>query len=144
LGRNRQTAILDLLEDWRDGRIKLAVIAILLAYRRIRPELFAEGGYKPLIATGPRADQILVFARCHEEDALVVAASRFPVRSEKDRDWTGTEIPRPRAAVDKTCWHDLFGGRVVERRGVGASVEAVLRSMPVAGLIPHHSGHRGT
>jgi maltooligosyltrehalose synthase len=62
LGRNRQTAILDLLEDWRDGRIKLAVIAILLAYRRTRPELFAEGGYKPPIATGPRAGQKIIMS----------------------------------------------------------------------------------
>jgi (1->4)-alpha-D-glucan 1-alpha-D-glucosylmutase len=143
LGRDRRTAILDLLEDWRDGRVKLAIIATLLAYRRVRQELFAKGGYEPLIATGPRADQIFGFARCHEGDTLVVVVSRFPVRCEDDRDWTGTEIHWPRPAGDETHWRDLFGGRVVERRGVGACVAAVLGRMPAAVLIPHQSGHRG-
>ncbi|MGC2204033.1 MAG: malto-oligosyltrehalose synthase, partial [Stellaceae bacterium] len=39
LERNTQTAMLDLLQDWRNGRVKLAVIATLLAYRRKRPKL---------------------------------------------------------------------------------------------------------
>ncbi len=119
LERNRRTAMFDMLENWRDGRIKLAVIATLLAYRRDHPMLFAEGGYEPLIATGSRADQICAFARCHEEDALVVAAARFPVRCEAEPDWTGTEIPWPQAAGGETHWRDLFSGRVVERRGEG-------------------------
>src|SRR6201987_1308620 len=78
LERNGRTAVLDMLEDWRDGRVKLAVIATLLAHRRDRPRLFAQGGYEPLIATGSGADQICAFARCRGEDALVVAAARFP------------------------------------------------------------------
>ncbi len=139
LERNRRTAILDMLEDWRDGRVKLAVIATLLAYRRDHPKLFAQGGYEPLIATGSRADQICAFARCHEEDALVVAAARFPVRCEAEPDWTGTEIPWPQSAGGETHWRDLFSGRVVERRGEGVGVEAVLGGMPVAVLVPADS-----
>ena len=136
LERNRHTAILDMLEDWRDGRIKLAVIAILLAHRRDRPKLFAEGRYEPLIATGPRADQICAFARCHEEDALVVAAARFPVRCQAEPDWTGTEIPWPRALGGQTHWRDLFSGRVVERLGEGIGAAAAMGDMPVAVLVP--------
>ena len=135
LEQNRRTAILDMLEDWRDGRVKLAVIATLLAYRRDHPKLFAQGGYEPLIATGSRADQICAFARCHEEDALVVAAARFPVRCEAEPDWTGTEIPWPQSADSETHWRDLFSGRVVERRGESVGVEAVLGGMPMAVLV---------
>jgi hypothetical protein len=43
LERNRHTALLDMLEDWRDGRIKLAVITTLLNYCRDHSKLFAEG-----------------------------------------------------------------------------------------------------
>jgi hypothetical protein len=32
-----------MLENWRDGRIKLAVIKGLLAHPRDHPQLFAEG-----------------------------------------------------------------------------------------------------
>jgi (1->4)-alpha-D-glucan 1-alpha-D-glucosylmutase len=131
-----------MIQDWRDGRVKLAVIATLLAHRRDRPELFAQGGYEPLIATGPRADQICAFARCHKEDALVVAAARFPVRCEGEPDWTGTEIPWPQAANSETHWRDLFDGRVLERRGEGFGAAAVLGDMPVAVLVPENSGYR--
>ena len=142
LERNRRTAILDLLEDWRDGRVKLAVIATLLAHRRDRPKLFAQGGYEPLIASGSRADQICAFARRHEDDTLVVAAARFPVRCEAELDWTGTEIPWPQAASSETHWRDLLNWRVVERRGEGVSAAAVLGGMPVAVLVPDNSGYR--
>ena len=142
LERNRRTAILDLLEDWRDGRVKLAVIATLLGHRRDRPKLFAQGGYEPLIASGSRADQICAFARRHEDDTLVVAAARFPVRCEAELDWTGTEIPWPQAASSETHWRDLLNGRVVERRGEGVSAAAVLGGMPVAVLVPDNSGYR--
>jgi (1->4)-alpha-D-glucan 1-alpha-D-glucosylmutase len=142
LERSRHTAMLKLLEDWRDGRIKLAVIAILLAHRRHRPKLFAQGGYEPLIATGSRADQICAFARCHDEGALVVVAERFAARCETEPDWTGTEIPWPQAASSETHWRDLLDGRVLERRGEGIGVAAVLGGMPVAVLVPENSGCR--
>ncbi|MBV8507303.1 MAG: malto-oligosyltrehalose synthase, partial [Alphaproteobacteria bacterium] len=116
LEKNRHTAILDMLEDWRDGRVKLAVIASLLAYRRRHPNLFAEGGYEPLIATGSRADQICAFARCDEDDVLVVAAARFPLRCEAESDWTETALPWPQQASSETHWRNLFDGRVLERR----------------------------
>jgi (1->4)-alpha-D-glucan 1-alpha-D-glucosylmutase len=136
LVRNRPAAILDMLEDWHDGRIKLAVIATLLAHRRDSPKLFAQGRYEPLIATGARADQICAFARYDEDNALVVAAARFPVRSEAEPDWTGTEVPWPQAASGETHWRGLLDGRVLERRGEGVGVTAVLGGMPVAVLVP--------
>ena len=142
LERNRRTALLDMLDDWRDGRVKLAVITTLLNYRREHSKLFAEGGYEPLVATGPRADQICAFIRYHEDDVLVVAAARFPARSETDRDWTGTEIPWPQAASSETHWRDLLGGRIVERLGEGVDVGTLLEDMPTAVLVPDDRTHR--
>jgi (1->4)-alpha-D-glucan 1-alpha-D-glucosylmutase len=132
-----QTAMLDMLKDWPDGRAKLAVIATLLGHRRDHPNLFARGRYEPLVATGAKADQICAFARCYQEDVLVVAVARFPLRWEADRDWAGTEIPWPQAAANEAHWRDLFRGDVVERCGEGVEVEAVLGDMPVAALVPH-------
>jgi len=139
LERNRR-AVLDMLEAWRDGRVKLAVIAALLAYRRERPKLFAQGGYEPLIATGPRADQICAFVRRQEEDELVVTAARFPARCEEDCDWTGTEVPWPRGVAGQTHWEDLLCGRVFERCGDTVEVNAVLQEMPVAVFVPASGG----
>jgi (1->4)-alpha-D-glucan 1-alpha-D-glucosylmutase len=142
LRRDRHTAMQDMLEEWQDGRAKLSVIATLLGHRRDHPKLFAEGSYEPLIATGAKADQICAFARRYQENVLIVAAARFPLRSETDHDWTGTEIPWPQAAVNQTHWRDLFGGRVIERHREGVGVETVLGHMLVAVLVPDNRGHR--
>ena len=40
------------MPQWRDGRIKQALIARTLALRRAVPALFAEGSYEPLDVRG--------------------------------------------------------------------------------------------
>jgi (1->4)-alpha-D-glucan 1-alpha-D-glucosylmutase len=130
--QNRRAAMLEMLEDWHNGRIKLAIVAALLACRRARPELFAWGGYEPLIATGPRADQICGFVRRYEEDMLVVIAMRFPLRCEENTDWTGTEIPWPRASAGRAHWRDVLCGGGFDVRDVAVGVKAVFGEMPVA------------
>jgi (1->4)-alpha-D-glucan 1-alpha-D-glucosylmutase len=129
-------AVLEMLEDWRDGRIKLAVIAALLQHRRDHSILFSHGGYEPLNAAGPKADQICGFARCHEEDALIVVTARFPARWDADPDWAGTEIPWPQMPAGGTHWRNLFGSRHVEQRSESISAEALLGNMPIAVLAP--------
>ena len=37
-----------LMHDWRDGRVKLATIALLLAFRREHEEFFANADYQPI------------------------------------------------------------------------------------------------
>ncbi|MFZ3237083.1 MAG: malto-oligosyltrehalose synthase [Stellaceae bacterium] len=142
LQKNRGAAMLAMLADWRDPRIKLAVTATLLDYRRGHPRLFSEGGYEPLAATGPKADQVCAFARSHDSAALIVAAVRFPARLDGDQDWTGTAIPWPAAADAGNDWRDLLSGRVVECRGEAIDAATVLRDMPVAVLAPDGSDPR--
>jgi (1->4)-alpha-D-glucan 1-alpha-D-glucosylmutase len=136
LEKNRGAAMRAMLEDWREPRIKLAVTATLLDYRRAHPRLFSEGGYEPLAATGPKADQVCAFARNHDGAVLIVAAARFPARLDGDRDWTGTAIPWPATARIDADWRDLLSGRVVEGRGEPIDAAAVLGDMPVALLAP--------
>lgn len=50
--RDRAELIELLLRAWGDGRIKLAVTALVLAFRREHTELFAEGGYQPVEVIG--------------------------------------------------------------------------------------------
>jgi len=65
---------------WRDGRIKQALIAELLALRRRVPELFAEGSYEPVAVEGAAAESMIAFVRRHREHWLLVAAPRLPFR----------------------------------------------------------------
>jgi (1->4)-alpha-D-glucan 1-alpha-D-glucosylmutase len=138
LERNRSAAMLEMLERWRDGRIKLAIIATLLGYRRDQPELFARGNYEPITAIGGRADQICAFARRGDETAMIVVARRYPVRCEADPDWVISQIPWPNSVIGDGTWRDLLTGRRVERDGEAVSVGAVLETLPVAVLVPQN------
>jgi len=67
----------------------------------------------------------------------VTVAARFPVRFEADPNWNGTEIALPRTTAGNTRWRDLVTGRIVDSRGADAlPVEALLRDLPVAVLVP--------
>ncbi len=67
----------ELIECWRDGRIKQALIARALALRARMPGLFAAGTYQKLRIEGPAAEHALAFARLHEGRAIIVAVARL-------------------------------------------------------------------
>ncbi|HEX7874593.1 MAG TPA: malto-oligosyltrehalose synthase [Sphingobium sp.] len=54
---------------------KQALIAQLLHLRAKRPLLFAEGGYRPVLATGAQAQHVVAFLREREGETLFVAAA---------------------------------------------------------------------
>jgi (1->4)-alpha-D-glucan 1-alpha-D-glucosylmutase len=68
-----------LAAEWRNGRIKQALIAELLALRRRLPRLFAEGSYEPVPVEGRAAQSMIAFVRRHGEGWLLVAAPRLPL-----------------------------------------------------------------
>jgi (1->4)-alpha-D-glucan 1-alpha-D-glucosylmutase len=70
-----------LAEAWPDGRIKLALMAHLLAFRRELAQVFTEGDYRPLDVKGPHSTEIAAFARCHGGDAILVIVARLFNRS---------------------------------------------------------------
>ncbi|WP_174297142.1 malto-oligosyltrehalose synthase [Sphingomonas bacterium] len=97
------------------GDDKLDLIARLLALRRADPALFAQGGYRPLTATGARAGHVIAFERRLAGRTLrLVAALRCaaPLLGQ------GTPVP-PRA-----WWGDTAVGR-------GMPVADLLADAPV-------------
>jgi (1->4)-alpha-D-glucan 1-alpha-D-glucosylmutase len=134
LARDRAGTMAALLENWRDGAVKLALTVTLLEARRERASLFGTGGYEALAATGVQADRICTFARAAAGDAVLVVAERFPARRETEPGWDGTEVPLP-AGLAAARWRDLLTGRVHEARGA-LSPEALLTVLPVAVLVP--------
>ena len=51
----------ELLFNWRDGRIKQAVIAQVLGLRKACPELLRHGSYTPLQVLGQHAERVVAF-----------------------------------------------------------------------------------
>ena len=67
----------DLLDHWEDGRVKLYLIYKAMNFRRSREELFREGSYTPVCATGRTAAHICAFARRNGENWALAAAPRL-------------------------------------------------------------------
>ena len=61
--KDRPGLLRDLMSRWEDGRIKLYLIHKLLDFRRAHQELFTDGEYLPLEATGESRQAVCAFAR---------------------------------------------------------------------------------
>jgi (1->4)-alpha-D-glucan 1-alpha-D-glucosylmutase len=109
----------ELLNRWRDGRIKLHVTATALRFRRTHPELYARGAYIPLRSTGRRGRNVVAFARrLRESWAITVVPrlvaglappGRFPLGAAA---WGGTAVALPEGAPRD--WTNVLTGEPVQ------------------------------
>jgi (1->4)-alpha-D-glucan 1-alpha-D-glucosylmutase len=78
----------DLADRWPDGRVKLALVQRLLAFRQQLTDVFAQGDYRPILINGPHRDEVLAFARANPPDAAIVVTARLMRRaSDGGRRW---------------------------------------------------------
>jgi (1->4)-alpha-D-glucan 1-alpha-D-glucosylmutase len=63
----------ELVSQPQDGRIKLYILYKALNFRRAHPNLFAQGTYLPLTASGARREHVVTFARRFENEWALVA-----------------------------------------------------------------------
>jgi (1->4)-alpha-D-glucan 1-alpha-D-glucosylmutase len=115
-----------LMDEWQDGRAKLATAALLLALRREEPELFASGDYQPLVIEGDRSDWAFGYVRTAGDRKLAVVMARYPAHREAERAWDA------RTLLPEGSWFDLFRGRDAI---VGAPLHEWLNPLPFAVLL---------
>ena len=115
-----------LMDEWQDGRAKLATTALLLALRREEPELFASSDYQPMVIEGDRSDWAFGYVRTSADRKLAVVIARYPARREAEPDWNA------RAQLPEAKWFDLFRGRDAP---VGAPLHEWLNPLPFAVLL---------
>ncbi|MGH7058177.1 MAG: malto-oligosyltrehalose synthase, partial [Acetobacteraceae bacterium] len=136
LGEGRSLA--ELVENWRSGRIKQALIARMLGLRKRLPELFASGSYVPLEANGIEAKRTLFFMRVHERTALVVGLARLAVpllgtaaapRIASEA-WGGTYLCVPGAAAG--AWNNVLEAEAAIEGGGPVPLGLLFGSLPVA------------
>jgi (1->4)-alpha-D-glucan 1-alpha-D-glucosylmutase len=128
-----------LLDSWKDGRVKQALIARALALRARMPELFIAGGYQPLRVEGRLSDHIFAFVRTHEGHVVIVVASRLaaPLLGVAGRPlvdpsaWQATAIHLPRNLAGRD-YVDALGGSGIAGTAGRLQVEDVLAAFPVA------------
>ncbi|MBB3386958.1 MULTISPECIES: malto-oligosyltrehalose synthase [unclassified Rhizobium] len=90
--------------------LKRHILCKVLSYRNQHPLLFLEGKYVPLETSGPRASNLVAFARVHEREIAVTIVPRL-VRMPSSDFWQDTAVVMPREF--KGPLYDLLTDRPV-------------------------------
>jgi len=133
----------ELLANWRDGRIKQALIAQVLNLRVEHAELFRRGSYQALEVLGSQAHNVLALAREHEGKQAIVIV---PIRCAKLLEngavpqvdalrWGDTRVVLPFAASD-TNLKGLFSSSAVTKNRE-LNISDALGDVPVNLFIQH-------
>jgi len=73
---NANESLEALRDNWRDGRIKLALLHRLLRLRVEHAQLIAAGDYQPAHMTGSLAEHVWAFTRSHGSHRFIVIGAR--------------------------------------------------------------------
>ncbi|MGZ0715217.1 malto-oligosyltrehalose synthase [Pseudomonas palleroniana] len=103
------------LSNWRDGRIKQAVIAQVLALRKAHPEVFSQGRYTPLEVEGTYAEHVVAFYREQQGKRVLVVVPRWSHRLLENSErphiaaqvWGDTRVKLPFTGTTQN-WKGLF------------------------------------
>jgi (1->4)-alpha-D-glucan 1-alpha-D-glucosylmutase len=122
----RSTEVAALVDAWPDGRIKMFVTAAGLRLRRAHPELFRDGGYRAIDATGFGAVHVVACAREHGSDLVVAVVPRLlttarislRVDASATEGWQDTRLPLP----------DEWRGRIFRSVLTGARLKPIRTS----------------
>jgi (1->4)-alpha-D-glucan 1-alpha-D-glucosylmutase len=132
----RASSLPDLLREWRNGYVKQALIAHMLALRARLPRLFAAGTYRPLALSGPRAGHALAFLREDRSHCMIIAVTRLAMPllgaghypSIDPAAWDGTVLHVP---IRTTWWNALTAADPLAD-GDTLQLHAVFTGLPVA------------
>jgi (1->4)-alpha-D-glucan 1-alpha-D-glucosylmutase len=115
---NKMERVTELLNHWKDGRIKLYLTREALGFRKIHQELFIKGEYQPLSSEGVRRSQVISFVRRKDPEWVIVMAGRFYSRITKpasmplgQRAWGQTALRLPSEAPK--IWENILTGEKV-------------------------------
>ncbi|MBK5529576.1 malto-oligosyltrehalose synthase [Pseudomonas sp. TH06] len=133
----------EFLTNWRDGRIKQALIAEVLNLRAEHAELFRRGAYQALEVLGSQAHNVLAFARELEgKYAIVIVPVRCATLLENSARpqvdalrWGDTRVVLPFAASD-TNLKGLFSSHAVTKNRE-LNISDALGDVPVNLFIQH-------
>ena len=131
-------AIAGLLDRWKDGLVKLALISRTLALRRAHPDLFTEGTYEALDVVGARENHLCAFARRGGSKSVVVAVPRLVAAFDAQPGWGDTIVRLPPASAQR--WRNVLTDAVVSTAGRDGSATLGAAHMfalfPLALLVP--------
>jgi (1->4)-alpha-D-glucan 1-alpha-D-glucosylmutase len=122
---------------WRDARVKQALLARVLRWRRRCPDVFALGRYVPLQAEGPMREHVLAFSREHDGVAVIVIVALHVAAHVDDRlqtparIWTGTHVHVGHVAKS---FNDVISGASCDASNGSIPLDRVFAALPLAML----------
>ena len=127
----------ELINQWRDGRIKQHLLAAVLNLREAHADLFCLGNYEALEVEGEQAGRVIAFCRRHGDEYLIGIAPRLVAGLLGHQDtplpdpdqWQDTRILLPEPLRQATL-SGVFSGALNPRQGALAVAEA-LAEFPV-------------
>lgn len=120
-----------LLQNWRDGAVKMFVTSRLLSFRNANADLFTNGSYNAVPATGAKADYICSFERSMDDQHVLVVTGRFPARREADPHWHDTTLPLPSVLHNRRLY-DALTGRELHPADSALSASDLFAELPIA------------
>lgn len=124
----------ELVERWDDGRLKLSLTQRLLQLRNEQRDLFRRGDYRPVLARGTHARNVIAFSRNLGGATVVVAVGRQMFELCE----YGTRWPRGEVWKDTSLELDLLDPMrdVIQGRAVSTpKMSELFAVVPVAVLI---------
>jgi (1->4)-alpha-D-glucan 1-alpha-D-glucosylmutase len=132
--QERLPKLAEMLERWRDGRIKMLTTAVGLRLRRSDPELFLAGGYAPLDVDVTVPAAAVAFARVHGDRAAIFVGPRLSARlldpPAADGDfappigghkWKTSRVLLPAGLAGRTFRHEISGADLRPTAAAGRS-----------------------
>ncbi|HXW56194.1 MAG TPA: malto-oligosyltrehalose synthase [Candidatus Cybelea sp.] len=133
----------ELLENWRDGRLKLYLTAQVLDFRRAHKDLFSRGDYLPLYATGAESNFACCFARRYQKEWAMVAVPRLATKLVREGPfpvgqavWSSSGVDLPRNVPSE--WVNLFTSQTVRASSRRLELGDVFAQLPFA-LLTHEA-----
>ena len=124
--------------------MKLWLTRQLLRLRAAHPDLFAEGDYQPIEATGTYAANIFSFARHHGTATLVVAVPHLTKQIAEAEGGTPLGVAWGDTALvlpgEVRCWRDYLTGMRVDGSGDRVGCAGLFAELPFAVLIGEQVG----
>jgi (1->4)-alpha-D-glucan 1-alpha-D-glucosylmutase len=119
----------ELVEGFRDGRVKLHVVRAALQLRRARPEIFIDGDYTPVDA----GEEVVAFSRHHASGTAFCAVTIRPWRVTGGRaPWAIGDTWGDRViAVPPGRWRDALTGREHNVGNQGLAAAKLFELLPV-------------
>jgi maltooligosyltrehalose synthase len=130
---DRACSLLQLFKNWHDGRIKRALLAVLLNFRRDHCGLFETGAYEPLSCKHCEEPRVCAYLRTAERGVCLVAASLDARLQPPDNRGITLDLGMQ---ADVLHWRDVIMGRSVHSENGAIDLPEIFASLPVALLIP--------